>query len=335
VSGTVSGSNVYEFNTQARTQTLVSHQAGLPGTAAGGVPPPDGSGIPVLVVDDDGHMVSYVSKATNLVTEQSGPDGVANIFIWLRNNNTTILASGQGGSPTATGNDDSDGPLLTRASFPTFSSRATNLVNGVSGTVVAYINTLVELALSSGTVAPGGAPGSLVGYLTVTSAYVGNFVVPLYTLPPGEASNALFGLPTPMGSQVPLVTRFQAGTTAQQSYQVHIHVDIGFGDYSAFLQFVGAAPASPSGNVGGQPAARPLSARLVTVKVGKKKKTTKLLVQVFYADTRAEKEEFFSPYQKPAFTNIKVSVRDSNGDGIPDQVVVTAKKGKRKVMTIH
>jgi hypothetical protein len=30
-----------------------------------------------------------------------------------------------------------------------------------------------------------------------------------------------------------------------------------------------------------------------------------------------------------------VTVRDSNGDGVPDQVVVTAIKGRRKVATIY
>jgi hypothetical protein len=73
-------------------------------------------------------------------------------------------------------------------------------------------------------------------------------------------------------------------------------------------------------------------ARLVSVKVGKKK--ARLMVQVLADDTGALKEELPSPFQKPAFKNIRVSVRDSNGDGVPDQVVLTAKKGKRTVTAI-
>jgi hypothetical protein len=61
---------------------------------------------------------------------------------------------------------------------------------------------------------------------------------------------------------------------------------------------------------------------LVTEKVGKKKR---LVVRVLFADTGTEKREFPSPFQKPAFKNIQVAVRDN------DQVAVTARKGKRTV----
>ena len=45
---------------------------------------------------------------------QSGAAAVKNIFVWLRQTGANILASGQDGSPTLTGDADSDGPLLTR-----------------------------------------------------------------------------------------------------------------------------------------------------------------------------------------------------------------------------
>jgi hypothetical protein len=66
---------------------------------------------------------------------------------------------------------------------------------------------------------------------------------------------------------------------------------------------------------------RGITAQLVAVKVGKKKR---LVVRVFFADTGAKKSEFASPFQKPAFKNIQVSIHDG-------QVVVTAKKGKKTV----
>ena len=80
------------------------------------------------------------------------------------------------------------------------------------------------------------------------------------------------------------------------------------------------------------PVAEGITAQLVSVKVGKKK--TRLMVAVLFADTGALKEEFPSPFQKPAFRNIQVNVVDSNGDGVPDEVLVTAKKGKRKVTAV-
>jgi hypothetical protein len=76
---------------------------------------------------------------------------------------------------------------------------------------------------------------------------------------------------------------------------------------------------------------RGITAQLVTVKVGKKKR--RLVIDVFFADTGAKKGEFPSPFQKPGFKNIQVSVRDSSGGGVPDQVVVTAHKGKKTVTT--
>jgi Tol biopolymer transport system component len=143
-----SGSNVYEFNTQTGSPTLVSHQAGDTMLAAGGASAP--------VLDGDGHLVAYVSTAGNLVLGQSGPAGVKNVFAWLRPTGANLLVSGQGGSFTVAGNADSDGPLLARNAFPGFSSRAANLLPGITaGTSVAYFNTLIELALGS----PGGGGG--------------------------------------------------------------------------------------------------------------------------------------------------------------------------------
>jgi hypothetical protein len=74
---------------------------------------------------------------------------------------------------------------------------------------------------------------------------------------------------------------------------------------------------------------RGITAQLVNVKVNKKKE--RLDVVVSFADTGAKKSEFPSPFQKTKYKNIQVSVRDSNGDGVPDLVVLTAKKGKKSV----
>jgi hypothetical protein len=64
---------------------------------------------------------------------------------------------------------------------------------------------------------------------------------------------------------------------------------------------------------------------LVTVRAGKRGR--RLVVRVSFADTGALKREFASPFQQPAFRNVQVSVRD-------DQVVVTARRGKRTVTQV-
>ena len=67
---------------------------------------------------------------------------------------------------------------------------------------------------------------------------------------------------------------------------------------------------------------RVVTARLVMVKVGKKQR---LVVQVF--ENGVKTRQFSSPFQKPAYKNIQVSVHGT-------QVVLTAKKGKKTVTTI-
>jgi hypothetical protein len=218
--------NIYEYNTQTHTQILVSHQAGSTSAAAGGCSVP--------VIDDDGHLVAYVSTASNLIPGQGGTLGVKNVFIWLRQTGANILASGQDGSPTQGGNADSDGPLLTRHSFPGFSSRA-NLVAGAGGTSVAYINTLVQVSLAPNTVASGSPAGSTVGTLSVTSLLAGQYLPPVWGLPAGEGNNASFALPTTAGAAVSLVMEVPASYASKPSYLVSVHVNVGFGDDAGLL----------------------------------------------------------------------------------------------------
>jgi hypothetical protein len=76
---------------------------------------------------------------------------------------------------------------------------------------------------------------------------------------------------------------------------------------------------------------RPVNARLATVtKKGKKV----LTVVVSYADTGEFKRRFTSPYQRPKFSNIRVSVRDGDGDGQPELVVVTARRGGKTLESV-
>jgi hypothetical protein len=66
----------------------------------------------------------------------------------------------------------------------------------------------------------------------------------------------------------------------------------------------------------------------------KVRKKTRFVVEVFFADTGALKSQFAAPFQQPRFRNVQVGVRDTNGDGVPDQVVVTARRGKRTVTAV-
>jgi RHS repeat-associated protein len=75
-------------------------------------------------------------------------------------------------------------------------------------------------------------------------------------------------------------------------------------------------------------AERGITAQLVTMRLHKRKH---LVVRIIFADTGELKSELSSPFQTPGFKNIQVSVRDGNGDGVLDEVVVTARKGKRTV----
>jgi hypothetical protein len=80
-------------------------------------------------------------------------------------------------------------------------------------------------------------------------------------------------------------------------------------------------------------ALRGITARLVPVKVARTKRP-RLMVEVFFADNGAMKREFLSPFQKPVFKDIQVSVRDGNGEGVPNEVVLTARKGRKTLTQI-
>ncbi|HJT78640.1 MAG TPA: hypothetical protein VJ739_15665, partial [Gemmataceae bacterium] len=316
--------NIFEFNTQPTAQipaqTLVSHRAGSGTAGAGGSPAPVADfeghlpGLAAPAIDDDGHLVSYASTAANLIPGQTGTAGVENVYVWLRQTNANILASGQNGSPTVTGNADSDGPLLTRDSFPGFSSVATNLLAGLTGTSVAYINTLVAVSLSPNAIAGGSAPGSVVGSLAVTSLLAGQFRPPAYSLPGGEASNGLFAL-----DQATLLAFLPP--SASGAFTIRLHVDIGFGDDLVLLEvFAVPAPAGPA-------AAHPLLAELVSVRVGKHR-TARLMVEVFDLVTGAEVEALVCPFQAPTYRAITLTPL---GNGL---VMLSARKGKHTVTAL-
>ena len=68
-----------------------------------------------------------------------------------------------------------------------------------------------------------------------------------------------------------------------------------------------------------------------TLFVKRLKKKKVLFVRMTNARTGEVLQEIKSPYQKPTFAHIAVSVWDADGDGIPDTVVLTARKGKKRL----
>jgi hypothetical protein len=131
-------------------------------------------------------------------------------------------------------------------------------------------------------------------------------------------------------------TRWQSGTT-QTSATYTGTLGHTYGFYSVATDKVGNRQATPTTaqasimlHAENPPPVLPraITATLVTMKVGKKKK---LAIEVLFADTMTQKRQFLSPFQKPSFANIQAKVRDSNGDGVPDEIVLTARKGKKTV----
>jgi hypothetical protein len=70
-----------------------------------------------------------------------------------------------------------------------------------------------------------------------------------------------------------------------------------------------------------------ISARLITRKVGKKKA---LFIHLTFSDGRAALD-IRSPFQSPAFKGITVAAEDTNCDGSDDSILLTARKGKKKL----
>jgi hypothetical protein len=79
------------------------------------------------------------------------------------------------------------------------------------------------------------------------------------------------------------------------------------------------------------PAPRSLKAALEVVKKTGKAKRQKIVVR--YADTGEIKAQFNAPFQGPAFRKVVVVALDTDGDGVPDTVQVTARRfgmGKKR-----
>jgi uncharacterized repeat protein (TIGR01451 family) len=187
----------------------------------------------------------------------------------------------------------------------------------VSAPVQTTVIVPVPLTLSSTTVLDGSPPGTVVGTLLYSLPVVsaGQFFPATYSLPPSEADNRDFALVATAGGEA-LVTQFQASAATKATYQVIVHIDVGYDTPPTTLVVTITLD-----NGGGRSVSDD-DIKLVLLKRGKKK--ARLMVEVRDLMTGTE-EEFLSPFQSPAFKHIAVSVRP----GFPDEFFLTARKGKR------
>jgi hypothetical protein len=307
-------SNVFLFDRPTGAVILLSHADGQrTTTAAGNSTDPD--------IDAAGDLVVYLSTATNLVPgQQNTLVPVNNVFLYSVPLGVNGLCSGQGGSTAVTSDSPAAQAIISRDPIVAFT-----ILSRGGAPSVAFINKLVELVLSSSTVADGSPAGTVVGTLSVNSVLAGQYLAPLYRLLGGEADNAAFALGAGTGGTAPLLIEVLASYATQPGYQVSIHVNIGLGDEVAVF-----AIAVTSGSGPPPPRAATLSYLLVFKKMGRRKKTRKLVVQLFDAATGVEKREIVSPFQRPAFRNIQVSIGE--GPGGTDAVMITARR-RRKTVT--
>jgi hypothetical protein len=259
----------------------------------------DASGVAQLVVGDSGY--------TEFARLNDGQ-------VWARNVNSPWSEYTAGISRVAVNN----------TGYTTFfqgSDGGLHSVNRSSGFVNCGLST--SLVLQGGVLPSGTGAGTLVGMFRTASACAGQFRPPTYSLTGAEPDNAFFQILAGGGS---LMT---AAPISQASYTIQVRTDVGLGPIyglDTLVIPVGAVVTGPITPVAPPPAAPAggLMARLVVVRVGKRKKTTRRMVELFDADTGVVEESFVAPFQGPEYTNVRVSVHGN-------QMVVTARRGKKKL----
>jgi len=190
--------NVFVYDTSSGSLTLASHTNTSASLAAGDVtvnvsPNDISSGFGDLSISDNGQFVAYQSTAANIAVNQPANQGVDNVFLYNSLTNANTFVSHVNGSPTISGNQDSDTSALSvDGSTIAFLSSATNLVPG------ATIDTAGEDVFVSSTGGTGPALVSKSAFsanatsLVYGSSSDGNYVVFISNEPnvvPGEVDN--------------------------------------------------------------------------------------------------------------------------------------------------
>lgn len=180
VNGTDTNSNfdLFLWDRNTNTNTLVSHVAGQPTTASSSItvsgPPP----LPATyngVISADGRYCAYFHGANDLVSGQSGNG--SNLFLYDRVAGTNTLVTRQPGSTTvAIGGmggmgDNLDAAMSADGRYVAYACAATNLVTGVTDTNgvndiflfdrTSGTNVLLSRTLASATTTANGTPSRL------------------------------------------------------------------------------------------------------------------------------------------------------------------------------
>jgi hypothetical protein len=308
------GSNIFLFDSQpgAVPLTLVSHAAGSLTTRA------DGSSTEP-VIDGDGQLVAYLSTAGDLVPGQSGAQ-VNNVFGWAPSSGKNFLASGAQGSVTVASAAPAFSPLLSRDPVLLF-----NVVGSLfqgPGKFNAYANRLIDIAFTPAALLDGSPAGTAAGTLSVITLFVGEAVLPQYSLPAGGApDNGLFAVGTTrLDGTTALLTQFLVSVAGQSSFTILVQAATGLGVVERL--FILTTRPSNSPNL-----AHPLMAELHYVRVGKHK-TLRLMVEVFDLATGAEVEALACPFQAPRYRGITLTPL---GNGL---YRLSARKGRHTVTTL-
>lgn len=121
---TNSGTDVFLFDRQTETMTLVSRAAGTTATTAG-----EPSDLPVLSAD--GSWITFTSTATDLVAGV-GSSELRQVYLFDRSAGTSRLVSHAAGGPATPGNGECLDPVLSSdGRYVAYASTATDLVAGM------------------------------------------------------------------------------------------------------------------------------------------------------------------------------------------------------------
>lgn len=116
--------DVFIRDLQTGQTVLISHQADSASTTA------NGGSVPAAI-SPNGRFVLFFSRATNLIQGLTdGNGGLEDVFLFDRQNNTTVLVSHAHGQPLTTGNGvSSPGGMSDDGNWITISSEATDLLS--------------------------------------------------------------------------------------------------------------------------------------------------------------------------------------------------------------
>lgn len=121
-------SDVFIYDIATGTNTLVSHAAGSPTTACNG----NGSG--GATISDDGSMVAFYTKSTNVVSGLSNPDSHYNVYVYSTASNSSMLVTHTFDSLTTSANADTFSAAIsgdgTKIAYRT---TASDVMSGLTG----------------------------------------------------------------------------------------------------------------------------------------------------------------------------------------------------------